>query len=43
MQIGDVLRHIEHLYGIKFVRDEATVRTTIEDGETAVREWLRGL
>ncbi|MDQ3339178.1 MAG: hypothetical protein M4D80_28790 [Myxococcota bacterium] len=43
MQIGEVVCKIEHLYGIKFARDEAAVRTSIEDGEPAIREWLRSL
>ena len=43
MQIGEVVRKIEHLYGIKFARDEAAVRTSIEDAEPAIRDWIRSL
>jgi hypothetical protein len=43
MQINAMVHHVEHLYGIKFARDQATVRTSIEDAEPAIGEWLHTL
>ena len=43
MQIGRVLHHVEHLYGLKFARDQATVQTSIPESEPTIREWVRSL
>ena len=43
MQIGTVLHHVEHLYGIKFPRDQALVRTSVEDAEPTILDWVRSL
>ncbi len=43
LQIGALVRAVEHLHGMKLARETADVRTSIADGEPAIREWLRSL
>jgi hypothetical protein len=41
--IGDVLRVVEQRYDLAFLREHATIRTNVENGEPAIREWLAKL
>ena len=43
MQIGELNRGVEHLYGIKFARDTAEIRASIPDSLPSIRDWLRSL
>ena len=38
--IGKLLRHVEALHGLRFVRARAAIRTNIADGEHAIRSWI---
>jgi hypothetical protein len=40
-ELGKLVRWLEETYGIRFRRDRAVIRSTIEGSEPAIREWVR--
>ena len=40
-ELGKLVRWLEETYGIRFRRDRAVIRSTIEGAEPAIREWVR--
>lgn len=41
--IASLVRELEHRYEIRFHRDHAAIRTTLDDGLARIRDWLETL
>jgi hypothetical protein len=41
--VGQLIRHLEHKYAIRFRRDLALIRTNLANAEHAIRQWVAAL